>query len=457
MTLWRSPRNQQAELTMSDLIKRLRSQEAVDGKPHEIEQLTDEAATALETANNLIAELESERDAFRKQATLNQHMVITCGVAASHPDPNLSRTGAYASAWNSEQANKVRALRDDRDRLRARVAELEAQIAAASVSDSRAAFETALVELVNKIDTGLDSGDLLKDAARASSAIDAILVSGDLVANAYDHFRDDPARYTNSVDFRIGWDACLDAIGNARAALRDRAGAAHAAHADDLAADRFATAMKAKMATSRSSGRYGWDNKDLVSGEALSNMLRQHVAKGDPVDVANFCMMLHQRGELIFGTTEPQKDSGDMPAVSGGESAHVTSDVELARIQDYAEQNMLTLEEAVAELHEGSTRADRVPPIGATEAPEATERLPQLKEGEEFICDSGCGTIQPEQYDFEYSREALPDGRVISKTEKAWRAPCCKVGVLVYSSREDTVTPLEDYAAPASSVRDELS
>lgn len=28
-------------------------------------------------------------------------------------------------------------------------------------------------------------------------------------------------------------------------------------------------------------------------------MLREHVDKGDPVDVANFCMMLHQRGEYI--------------------------------------------------------------------------------------------------------------------------------------------------------------
>lgn len=37
---------------MTDLIKRLRSQEAVDAKPHEIEQLTDEAA-------DLIASLES--------------------------------------------------------------------------------------------------------------------------------------------------------------------------------------------------------------------------------------------------------------------------------------------------------------------------------------------------------------------------------------------------------------
>jgi multidrug resistance efflux pump len=45
---------------MSELIQRLRSQEAVDGKPHEIEQLTDEAADALAAANFRIAELEAK-------------------------------------------------------------------------------------------------------------------------------------------------------------------------------------------------------------------------------------------------------------------------------------------------------------------------------------------------------------------------------------------------------------
>jgi hypothetical protein len=42
---------------MTDLISRLRSQEAVDARPYEIEQLTDEAATALELANTRIAYL----------------------------------------------------------------------------------------------------------------------------------------------------------------------------------------------------------------------------------------------------------------------------------------------------------------------------------------------------------------------------------------------------------------
>jgi chromosome segregation ATPase len=42
---------------MSDLIQRLRSQAAVDARPHEIEQLTDEAADAIESSNARIADL----------------------------------------------------------------------------------------------------------------------------------------------------------------------------------------------------------------------------------------------------------------------------------------------------------------------------------------------------------------------------------------------------------------
>ncbi len=85
-------------------------------------------------------------------------------------------------------------------------------------SDVSLPFESALVELVDKIDGSLDSGDLLIDARRASAALDAILSKGDLVANAYDHFRDSPGGNEPSVEFRVGWNACLDAIGKARGA-----------------------------------------------------------------------------------------------------------------------------------------------------------------------------------------------------------------------------------------------
>lgn len=70
-------------------------------------------------------------------------------------------------------------------------------------------------------------------------------------------------------------------------------------HPDALAVDRFAVAMKAKLAQKRAEGRGGWEDKDQCSNALLSRLLVEHVQKGDPIDVANFCMMLHQRGELI--------------------------------------------------------------------------------------------------------------------------------------------------------------
>lgn len=70
-------------------------------------------------------------------------------------------------------------------------------------------------------------------------------------------------------------------------------------HEDDHAVDRFASVMKDKLAKKRDEGRGGWEDKNGCSNEFLSKLLREHVEKGDPVDVANFCMMIHQRGERI--------------------------------------------------------------------------------------------------------------------------------------------------------------
>lgn len=74
-------------------------------------------------------------------------------------------------------------------------------------------------------------------------------------------------------------------------------------HPDNLAVDRFAEKMRAKMARSREvKGRSGWDDPDRCSLVDLRNELYAHLAKGDPVDVANFCMMLDARG---VGTAWP--------------------------------------------------------------------------------------------------------------------------------------------------------
>jgi hypothetical protein len=70
-------------------------------------------------------------------------------------------------------------------------------------------------------------------------------------------------------------------------------------HPDDAAVDRFAAAMKAKLAAAREKGRGGWDDPDACSVELLADLLVGHIGKGNPVnfeDIANLAMMLHQRG-----------------------------------------------------------------------------------------------------------------------------------------------------------------
>jgi len=63
-------------------------------------------------------------------------------------------------------------------------------------------------------------------------------------------------------------------------------------HYDDYAVRTFAKMMAEKMALSRAKGRSGWNDPEQCSVEYLRHLLYEHLAKGDPVDVANICMML---------------------------------------------------------------------------------------------------------------------------------------------------------------------
>ncbi|MCY1440196.1 hypothetical protein D9M71_564610 [compost metagenome] len=57
--------------------------------------------------------------------------------------------------------------------------------------------------------------------------------------------------------------------------------------------------MKVKLATAREKGRSGWDDPRVCTPERLARLLVEHLTKGNPgtfEDVANFAMMLHQRG-----------------------------------------------------------------------------------------------------------------------------------------------------------------
>lgn len=69
---------------------------------------------------------------------------------------------------------------------------------------------------------------------------------------------------------------------------------------DETAVDQFATMMKAKLEVKRNQGYNSWYDETLCSNEKLSCMLRDHVEKGDPLDVALLAMMLYMRGSGIL-------------------------------------------------------------------------------------------------------------------------------------------------------------
>lgn len=93
----------------------------------ELVQMRDDRDSWLEQCSSRLADavqFAAERDAWQAECKLVEHKLLTCGVAATHPDPELSsRQKDYGGKWDSPQAEDVRKLRAERDQLRA---ELEA-------------------------------------------------------------------------------------------------------------------------------------------------------------------------------------------------------------------------------------------------------------------------------------------------------------------------------------------
>lgn len=72
------------------------------------------------------------------------------------------------------------------------------------------------------------------------------------------------------------------------------------AEEDEGCVDRFAEAMKIKLATARSKGYACWHSPDACSSQQLAELLVLQLNKrnaGTFEDIANFAMMLHQRDE----------------------------------------------------------------------------------------------------------------------------------------------------------------
>lgn len=94
-------------------------------------------------------------------------------------------------------------------------------------------------------------------------------------------------------------------------------------HADDVAVDCFAAAMKAKLALARAKGRGGWDDPEQCSVDDLTTMLRNQANGGDPIDAGNFAMMIHQRGGNIAPPAFARADVLGLPNFRTGPIAHV--------------------------------------------------------------------------------------------------------------------------------------
>lgn len=107
-----------------------------------------------------------------------------------------------------------------------------------------------------------------------------------------------------------GWGASLTEV--QRAVVENRL--PDTQHEDDFAVDRFAEHMKWKLNDARSRGKSGWQDRSWTP-EQISAELRRHVDKGDPVDVANYCMFLSARGEPI--TPAPTPAWHDAPTCAG--------------------------------------------------------------------------------------------------------------------------------------------
>ena len=79
-------------------------------------------------------------------------------------------------------------------------------------------------------------------------------------------------------------------------------------HIDDIAVDRFAEAMKQKLAKQRQKGYGGWNDKELCPDGRLQKYLGACLGKGDPVDIGNFAMMIWNRGESVTDAGVPDAD-----------------------------------------------------------------------------------------------------------------------------------------------------
>lgn len=159
------------------------------------------------------------------------------------------------------------------------------------------------------------------NAERLRAAAEAPVVASDNIERRTLQIRLAFAKPARRSRDRLMWDVehLLGHIALLKAAAPASPAAPVAPHPDDVAVDRFAVAMKGKMAASRAKGRGGWDDPDQCTASDLRGMLAEHLRKGDPVDVGNFAMMLWNRAESTAAA--PVAPSADVKNPTDAESA----------------------------------------------------------------------------------------------------------------------------------------
>jgi|GEM_PF-1804648 len=200
-------------------------------------------------------------------------------------------TNVIPSPWEPAEHFEILAgeIADHRKDLIARLEELEKKAEPAPAQTEQQPVEVMLFQLKHP-DTG-DAHTVALTRPDIADGMDDSLFEklGDLICDCQ------PVGETNVVDC-----SCDDYIYEFELANAAPVAQTTPQHFDDRAIDRFAAAMKTKMAAARAKGRDGWFDRIKCPEKRLARMLIEHLSKGNEgtfEDVANFCMMLHQRGE----------------------------------------------------------------------------------------------------------------------------------------------------------------
>jgi hypothetical protein len=75
-------------------------------------------------------------------------------------------------------------------------------------------------------------------------------------------------------------------------------------HTDDVAVTLFTMDMRHRLAADRHLGIHGWHDTELITDGELAIALRLAMRRGDLVNIANHCMMLHRRGVRNVNTVK---------------------------------------------------------------------------------------------------------------------------------------------------------